>query len=81
VRRASVRVHGVTVEEVERILAHDDSQVVLGLGEQPVRVDELESVGRFQGVPLPGTWVTSDSLMDSVRSVGTAGAERETEVA
>ena len=37
---------------VERILAHDDAEVVFGLGEQAVGVDELEPVGGFERVPL-----------------------------
>jgi hypothetical protein len=43
----------VTPQELHGVLAHDDPHVVvLGLGEQTVRVDELEAVSPFQGVPL-----------------------------
>jgi hypothetical protein len=43
----------VTPRELHGVLAHDDAHVVvLGLGEQTVRVDELEAVSPFQGVPL-----------------------------
>jgi len=30
------------VHEFHRVLAHEDAQVVLGLGQHPVRVDQLE---------------------------------------
>ena len=42
----------VTPQELHRVLTHEDAHVVLGLGEQSVRVDELEAVSRRQGIPL-----------------------------
>jgi hypothetical protein len=50
----------IGLAELERVLAHDDPQVVFGLGEQAVRVDELESVRRFQRIPLVDVTVDED---------------------
>ena len=42
----------VTVEQLERILAHEDAQVVLRLRKQTVRIDEPEAIVRLERVPL-----------------------------
>ena len=54
VRRASqrARLARVALQELERVFAHEDAHVVLGLGEQAVRVDQPEAVGGLQHVPL-----------------------------
>ena len=61
----------------ERVLPHDDAEVVLGLGEQPVRVDELEAVGRLERVPLVDVAVHEHGPLVSV---GLAAAALRTRV-
>jgi hypothetical protein len=47
----------IVLADVERVLAQDDPEVVLGFGEVAVRVDELESAPLFPRVPLIGVAV------------------------
>ena len=51
----------VAVEEVERVLTHDDPEVVLGLCEETFRIDELEPVRRLERVPLVDVTVDEDA--------------------
>ena len=51
----------------ERVLAHDDAEVVLGLGEQAVGVDQLEAVGCFERVPLVDVAVHENGPLVPVR--------------
>ena len=69
VETRSLRQPGRALAQVafERVLAHDDAEVVLGLGEQPVRVDQLEAVGRFERVPLVDVAVHEDGPVVPVR--------------
>ena len=53
----------ITVEEVEWVFSHDDPEVVLRLGEQAVRVDELEPVRPLQRVPLMDVAVNQYGLV------------------
>jgi hypothetical protein len=58
----------------EWILAHDDTQVVFGFGEQAVRVDELESARRFERIPLMDVTVNKDSAFVAMRADATLRA-------
>src|SRR5262245_57928865 len=42
----------VPVEELKRVLAHEDPHVVLRLRQQAVRVDQLEAASCLERVPL-----------------------------
>ena len=44
--------HSLAQVAVERILAHDDAEVVFGLSEQAVGINQLESPFGFERVPL-----------------------------
>src|SRR5206468_12465083 len=58
---------GIIVEDVERVLAHDDPEVVLRLREEAVGVDEFEPVRRFQRVPLMNVAMNKDGLVVAMR--------------
>ena len=51
-RQAAGALVGIAAEELDWVFAHDDAQVVLGLGEHPVGVDQLEPGSRLERVPL-----------------------------
>jgi hypothetical protein len=53
--------------DVERVLAHDDPEVVLRFCEETVRVDEFECVRRFQRVPLMNIAANEDGLFVAMR--------------
>jgi hypothetical protein len=58
----------------EWILAHDDTQVVFGFGEQAIRVDELESARRFERIPLMDVTMNKDSAFVAMSADATFGA-------
>jgi D-alanyl-D-alanine dipeptidase len=54
----------VAVKELERVFAHEDAEVVFGLGNEAVRVDEFEAVpGGLQCVPLVDVAVHEDGAL------------------
>jgi hypothetical protein len=58
---------GIVVGDVERVFAHDDPEVVLRLCEKAVRVDEPESVLRFERVPLVDVAVNEHGAFVAMR--------------
>ena len=58
----------------ERVLAHDDPEIVFGRREQAVGVDELEAVASFECVPLMDVTVDQHGGLVSVRCAATRRA-------
>lgn len=51
----------VAAEQSDRVFAHQHTEVVLGLGEQAIGVDELEAILGLEGVPFVDIAVDEDS--------------------
>lgn len=65
---------GVTVHEFFGILTHHDAQIVFGLGEQSVGINEFESARGFQGIPLVNVAVHQNSSLGSMRCLAASSA-------
>jgi hypothetical protein len=64
----------IPFEQSQRVLAHEDAQVVFGLGQKAVRVDEFEPIAGLQRIPLMDIAVYEDGPLVIVGLDATGGA-------
>ena len=67
-------VDGVAAEQVDGVAPHEDAQVVLGLGQKAVRVDQFEAAVVLEGVQLVHVAVDQHGPLVAVRLLPPASA-------